>query len=132
MEGDESSETSGMFLRAIEKLFSGLSGKNMNGDTLGALHLIIRKTAHFTEYAVLGASIVFALAGKVENIRFWLVLPEVISVLYASTDEIHQYFVPGRYGTWSDVVIDGVGALTGILIFRKIYVSHKRKKSDVE
>lgn len=132
MEGDESSEASGMFLRAVEKLLSGLSKKGMSKDALGALHLIIRKLAHFSEYAALGASVVFALADRISDIRFRLVLPEIISVLYATSDEIHQYFVPGRYGTWSDVLIDGVGAITGILIFKKIYTSVKRKKSDVE
>ena len=34
--------------------------------------------------------------------------------LYAASDELHQYFVPGRAGMWQDWLLDTAGALFGI------------------
>lgn len=36
-------------------------------------------------------------------------------ILYAASDELHQYFVPGRACQLRDVVIDGLGVLIGVL-----------------
>ncbi len=37
-----------------------------------------------------------------------------LAVLYASTDEFHQWFVPGRTATLRDVLIDAAGAALGL------------------
>ena len=37
-------------------------------------------------------------------------------VISASLDEFHQYFVPGRYASIRDVLIDTAGGLTGMLL----------------
>ena len=39
-----------------------------------------------------------------------------ISVLYAASDELHQYFVPGRHASVLDVLLDSVGVLCGVLV----------------
>ena len=39
----------------------------------------------------------------------------LIVILYASTDEFHQLFVPGREGTFRDVLIDTSGAIIAII-----------------
>ena len=49
-------------------------------------------------------------------------------VLYASTDEIHQLFVPGRSGMVRDVFIDSIGGIIGVGI-TFIYENIKKKKS---
>ena len=41
-----------------------------------------------------------------------------IGVIYAVSDEIHQYFVPGRSMQISDIVIDSFGVLSGIFVAR--------------
>jgi VanZ family protein len=46
--------------------------------------------------------------------RFVLALG--ISIIYAITDEVHQLFVHGRGGQFSDVCIDAGGALIGVLL----------------
>lgn len=121
MQGDESSETSGFFLKAIEKLYEEVAHRGLTEIALDSIHHIIRKCAHFTEYAALGAFIMYAIWDKWKEHKAPIILPELIAMLYATTDEIHQYFVPGRYGTWTDVLIDSAGALTGILIYLLIY-----------
>ncbi len=40
----------------------------------------------------------------------------IICVVYAATDELHQYFVVERSAEITDIVIDGAGALIGILL----------------
>ena len=41
----------------------------------------------------------------------------LFGAFYAGTDELHQYFVPGRSARLFDVGIDTLGVLTGILIY---------------
>lgn len=78
---------------------------------LGTWDTILRKLAHVTEYAILGGLLLRAvrLPG----------LAVALAVLYAVTDEVHQTFVEGRTGAPLDVVIDAVGALAGVLLWRR-------------
>ena len=64
-----------------------------------------------TEFAVLGA----LLARALNDVGAF-----VAGVAYAVTDEIHQTFVTGRAGRVSDVAIDAVGVLLGILLMRRV------------
>ena len=52
-----------------------------------------------------------------------------IAALYAATDEIHQYFVPGWACMFTDVCIDSVGALLGVLFATVILVSFEHSQS---
>lgn len=117
MEGDDSAETSGFFLNIVKNFAEEVTHHGLSVSALASLHLIIRKIAHFTEYLCLGLSIMFAFYGYFKGKKLSLLPIQAIATLYATTDEIHQYFVPGRYGTWSDVLIDSCGAFTGILIY---------------
>ena len=86
------------------------------------IEYFVRKTAHYLEYCFLGllyGSILIAY-GRDEKYRhkyLWLFLMTGFFVcLYASTDEIHQLFVPGRSGRIQDVLLDTAGGLTAGLI----------------
>lgn len=79
---------------------------------------IVRKTAHFTEYAILGFLCLGACLSTFKRKNFWISL--AICVLYAISDEVHQIFVPGRAGRISDVLIDSLGTLAGLLIYIKM------------
>lgn len=72
----------------------------------------VRKTAHFSEYALLGLLLTLLLDSY--RVR-WRWLSWAGCTLYAATDEIHQLFIPGRTGKWQDVLIDSSGAMTGML-----------------
>ena len=76
---------------------------------------LVRKTAHFTIYLVLGLCVN-------ETLRLWglehrsrLLLSLLICFVYACSDEWHQTFVPGRAGQFRDVLLDTAGSLTGLL-----------------
>ena len=81
--------------------------------------VLLRKLAHFTEYAVLTGLLWRALRGL--GARFPLAIAMAISLGYAATDEFHQTFVDGRKGTPVDVLIDFAGiaiAATAIAVLR--------------
>ena len=43
------------------------------------------------------------------------------SILYAISDEVHQYFVPGRFATLTDLIFDTLGIITGLICIH-IYI----------
>jgi VanZ family protein len=78
------------------------------------------KLLHFSAYAALGIA-----AGLWISPAFWkrrpvlsLLLITIIVSAYGITDELHQYFVPGRDCDIRDWVADTLGAFTGALIVR--------------
>jgi VanZ family protein len=79
---------------------------------LGGWDLALRKLAHLTEYAILGALLVRALS------RPGLAI--LLGGLYAVTDEVHQHFVRGRHGAWYDVLLDTLGVAVGVLAWRRL------------
>ena len=86
------------------------------------LHPIIRKLAHFGVYTVVGFSIMgFMCTFDMRNI-FKVIISFSVGVTYAISDEIHQYFIPGRSARIFDVCIDSVGVLTGIFILITLIV----------
>jgi VanZ family protein len=86
--------------------------------TLGFLHLIIRKTGHLTEYAILAllAARAFRTSSR-ELLRdrwFWVSLLFVVA--YSLSDEFHQSFVPSRGASLYDSLIDSLGGLTALAL----------------
>ena len=79
----------------------------------------IRKLAHFSEYAALGLSLILPLcafySGSFKKKTLFLT-SWIICIAYAASDELHQFFSPGRSPQIRDVVIDSFGALAGILL----------------
>lgn len=58
-------------------------------------------------------------------------LPWLVCVWYACTDELHQLFVAGRSGELRDVCIDGGGAAVGVLlIFALFYAGLKKGENS--
>ena len=102
------------------------------GNIAGNIEYPIRKAAHMTEYAILGW-LAFAFFCSFEmrpKIRYIAALG--FSFCYASTDEFHQLFIPGRSGQFTDVCIDTAGAAIGLLLLAiliKIGRSHCTKRA---
>ena len=95
-------------------------------EIVEGMHFYIRKAAHFSEYALLGM-LTFLNACQYfskTKTRFLITLP--FCLLYASADEFHQLFVPGRSGKVIDVLIDSSGALLGVLFLWIIMVVRDR------
>lgn len=75
------------------------------------LHVLIRKVAHFGEYAIL--SLLYRRALCLSGAKRATLIAIVLSALYAATDELHQGFVDGRSPQMTDVAIDTFGACAG-------------------
>lgn len=85
--------------------------------SLSTLIFLVRKTAHFTEYAILDSLFFLNLRNTpLGLIKHPLATSILFSFLYACTDEIHQIFVPGRSAQFRDVLIDTLGASFGAII----------------
>ena len=81
-----------------------------------SIDFYVRKSAHFSEYALLGILLFGAVFTIKRKMYANALIALIIAMLYASSDEFHQLFVPGRSGQIRDVLIDSSGALTGILL----------------
>lgn len=94
----------------------------LNINNISLLCLIIRKLAHFTEYLILGTLVINMFTKN--NISRSYLLSIILCVIYATSDEIHQLFIPGRACQIKDILIDSVGSITGIYLYK---LSTKRK-----
>ena len=129
-------------------LLSGSLGSksgSLSSDTIGTIRvylpslseqlatLLARKSAHILMYAVLGILLTSLLREYKLGRRAVVAYALVVAALYASLDEINQYFVGGRSSSPRDVAIDVLGAAAGIAIYfvaikiARIYTSNKTK-----
>ena len=83
-----------------------------------AVHLVLRKLGHFTEYAALAALWWRALRTKLEPTAA-LIVAFTIAAGYAVTDEIHQAFVATRVASPLDVLIDMAGAAAALILISR-------------
>ncbi|MDO4616144.1 MAG: VanZ family protein [Lachnospiraceae bacterium] len=129
--GDDSSAQSSTIVGLIEDLLSSIRS-HWSADTQQAfvsiVTLLVRKAAHATEYLILG---LLFLGSQSRNRPLKKAVPAawILAVCYAATDEIHQYFVPGRACRFTDVIIDSCGAAAGLLVFCLIHRYRSRNKS---
>ena len=98
----------------------------------------VRKTAHFLEYAVLGALMlnlvvrVARLCGGAGDSKAsasspvpkLVIIAWALATAYAVTDEIHQMFVPGRSCELGDMLLDSVGVLVGVVLLALMFAKH--------
>lgn len=89
---------------------------------------LVRKLAHFSEYALLGILYYQFLSTYHQLHGKELVLLISCVFLYACSDEFHQLFMDGRSGQFKDVLIDTSGGACGILLWHGVrYLFWKRK-----
>jgi len=85
------------------------------------LHGFIRKLAHFSIYAALGASLFISVGLAVKRLARHIPITVLICAVYAVSDEIHQLFVSKRAGSIADVFIDVSGSVCGIIAALSVY-----------
>ena len=108
-------------------VFSALDGDAVSNFILNANHYV-RKTAHFMIFAVLGLlvnNLLLSYGNERVKSCFFAVL---ICFLYAVSDEVHQYFVPGRSMQMADIFADLFGAaVAAALLCVAFYITRKRR-----
>ena len=101
--------------QAISDWLAGiLLGTRSIGGEMAAGSGILRKLAHFTEFAALGMCLAW-LCGMLGRGKW---SPFFRGVLAAAADETIQCFVPERGPGIKDVCIDAAGVLAGIILLR--------------
>lgn len=93
---------------------------NTSPETMATIHFMMRKLAHFTEYAILG----FLAARAFRPYRRWFLISAILIAVYALLDEYHQTFVPSRTASIFDSFIDMAGGLTAL-----IFISRRAAKT---
>ncbi|WP_368658025.1 VanZ family protein [Metabacillus halosaccharovorans] len=81
----------------------------------GLIDFILRKSAHFGLFLLLGLYSILALTrSRLKACSF--IISFVFVIIYAILDELHQRFVPSRTPLVEDIIIDILGGLIGIMI----------------
>jgi VanZ family protein len=83
------------------------------------LDFLVKKSAHALEYAVLTGLLWRAVARTWPGLRGErraVLLTGAATVVYAASDEFHQWFVPGRTSQPRDVLIDALGAALAVAL----------------
>lgn len=89
-----------------------------------AVQFAVRKSAHFSEYALLGFLLRLLCASYA--LRRGGLVAWLCGTGYAATDELHQWFVAARSAMWQDVCLDSVGVFAGAFLATGILVIYAR------
>ena len=117
IQGPQSSLESGMVVTLLRPLFEAVGVTDVD-----LMAFLVRKTAHFTEYAMLGV-LARGLLGSLHAGRGVRPLPAGLLVaLVPGVDECMQLFVPGRSGQVTDVLLDLSGVVVGALLAHLVYI----------
>ena len=124
-DADRSNAESGVFSGSLaEKIMEWF---HLSGDRAEAVVTIcvklVRKTAHFAEFAALGFFLTLCCLGYGKSLRACAGWPFGAGTLYAVTDEIHQIFVEGRACQARDVLLDAGGVLAGIALMLFLWIT---------
>ena len=137
MTPEMSTEESSFVKEIVEAVVQSVS----NNEAFTIPEIVIRKSAHFIEYAILGLELVILITinkslqadddkkrGLIKKLLSLYPTAFIISLLVGFVDETIQYFT-GRYSSIWDVLLDLAGASFSILIFlllRTIFLRRKR------
>ena len=90
---------------------------------------ILRKIAHIFEYFIFTLLLFRAFKGSLAmNLDRLYIYPAALALLYAISDEFHQFFVDGRYCSLNDVLIDSIG----IVVFYTALIFLKGKPCSIK
>jgi VanZ family protein len=133
----ESNESSLTIANDLLSVYEKVSDNRLEAENrlnvLKILNYVVRKGAHFTEYAILAAAFMLYFLLTKQRKRLIILLSVAFAAIYAVSDEIHQLFIPGRSGQIKDVLIDTAGAVMGASVFYFLTVlvnrANKKKKT---
>ena len=114
--GNESGEISSKVTKVVADIVAKEKEESKE-QIVEKFEIVVRKGAHYTIYTI-GGFLIMNYAYSMEKTKKQKILGSLLfGAFYASTDELHQYFVPGRSARLYDVGIDTLGVLTGIGLY---------------
>ena len=99
-------------------------------ETLALIQFVVRKYAHLSEYAILALLLFRAVYRGIDlkwSMSILCVNVWIACGLVAAADEFHQSFVESRTASPWDVMIDGGGAIFGLLVSASFAGRHSKK-----
>jgi VanZ family protein len=119
--------------RIIAPLFRWLFPSITEAQLL-LVHFIVRKTAHFTEYALLALLAARAFIPSTLQVlpRRWFVAALALVALVALLDEYNQSFNATRTGTIWDSLIDISGGVTALVALSLWRVRRRRGREEIQ
>ena len=124
---EESSSLSTKVAKFVLKQVYG-SEEKIEQPVLERTQKVIRKLAHFSIYTLVGFLLMSFVSTYNLDEKKRCLISLGIGIIYATSDEIHQAFVPGRGPQITDVMIDTMGVLLGLLIVLTIIELYKKIK----
>lgn len=117
--GTQSSITSNKVTKEIIEVLPSTKNleENQKKEIVKKVNPVMRKIAHYTIYLVGGILIMFFITTFELSEKRTIIYSTLIGLIYAITDEIHQMFMDGRTAKVTDVFIDTLGVITGIVIY---------------
>lgn len=105
---------------------------NISEPSLELIHVVIRKCAHFFEYALLALLAARAFTSSSKNFlrNHWFLSSLLLVIIYALLDEYHQTFVSSRMGSIYDSMIDTTGGLTALVVYFLWKKWRDKKRTD--
>lgn len=119
------SNTSRIIRPLLVWLFPGVSEASLQ-----QAHFLVRKAAHFTEYALLAllAARAFRTSSRPALVRRWWLASFALVACVALADEYHQSFLPSRTGTIYDSLLDMAGGAAA-LACAALWLALKRRRA---
>ena len=104
--------TASVFEPILNWLIPGLTAAQF-----AAIHFLIRKCAHFSEYFVFFLLLYRAVRGRRRGWRWtWGITALLYAAGYAILDEVHQAFVASRTASPFDSLLDTTGAFAALIV----------------
>lgn len=134
-DGEQSGSLSRMLSEKCAELLNRMSGGDWTEghmqELAARLEFPLRKLAHFSEYACMGVLLYILWGQWISRGRKLYLLIVLWVFCSAGLDEFHQLFVPGRCGSFADVLLDTCGGAFGMLfcaVTVRLAVSVKSKR----
>lgn len=130
-DGEQSGSLSLMISEKCVEFVNSISGKQWSQAVISSMAVYfehpIRKLAHFSEYACMGVLVYIMWRPWRERGRGLYLLTLLWVFVSAAADEFHQLFVPDRYGSFADVLLDTLGGSFGMLLCIVVELLLKRR-----
>lgn len=131
---EKSSQTSMNFSEAVIKFIEGINPSSHIGDDPDKVHAVIRKLfGHFLLFGTSGlftALTIILIDDAMLSHKIEIILAGVgVGLSIALFSEFMQLFAPGRYGLFTDVLIDFAGfAIFFAITFIVVYLIYNKRK----
>ena len=103
-------------LSGVSFIYAGSEVSIEKSGYFSFIEFFIRKGAHFGTYLILGSSFFLGFIPRMKNFLLVAFFSWLSATGYAALDEFHQMLTGGRTPLFQDVILDSLGALTGVLI----------------